>query len=83
LSIHPERIEASHERKTPILQWKTRAECDYSEGRKRTQGRNRKNEGKNAIFLKGCAKRAGFMRVGAKRAQVAEKIRRGILPNPK
>jgi hypothetical protein len=30
-----------------------------------TQGRNRKNEGKNAVFFQGCAKRLGFMRVSA------------------
>jgi hypothetical protein len=37
--------------KTPIFLQKTRAEPDYSEGRKRTQGQMRKKGRKNAIFL--------------------------------
>jgi hypothetical protein len=48
--------------KTPIFLQKTRAEPDYSEGRKRTQGQMSKKGRKNAIFLGACAKRADFMR---------------------
>jgi hypothetical protein len=51
VSIHPERIEASRERKTPVYQGKTRAETDYSEGKGRTQGKNSENRRKNADFL--------------------------------
>jgi hypothetical protein len=61
LSIHPERIEASRERKTPVYQGKTRAERDYSEGKGGTQGENSKNHWKNAHFLRACAKRPAFM----------------------
>src|SRR5208337_1708599 len=56
LSIHPERIEASRERKTPIYQGKTRAEKDYNEGTRGTQGENSINHWKNALFLRACAK---------------------------
>jgi hypothetical protein len=41
---------------------KTRAEPDYSEGRKRTQGQMSKKGRKTALFLGACAKRADFMR---------------------
>jgi hypothetical protein len=61
-SIHPEGIEAGHERKTPVFQGKTRAARDYSEGKWRTQGENSKNRWKNALFLRACAKRPVFMR---------------------
>jgi hypothetical protein len=62
VSIHPERIEASRERKTPVYQGKTRAERNYSERNKGTQGENSKNRWKNAYFLRACAKRPAFMR---------------------
>jgi hypothetical protein len=62
LSIHPEHIEASRERKTLVYQGKTRAERDYSEGKWGTQGENSKNRWKNALFLRACAKRPAFMR---------------------
>jgi len=63
LSIHLETIEASREQeKTPIFLQKTRAEPDYSEGRKGTQGQMSKKGRKTAIFLGPCAKRADFMR---------------------
>jgi hypothetical protein len=62
LSIHPEHIEASRERKTPVYQGKTRAERDYSEGKRGTQGENSRNRWKNALFLRACAKRPAFMR---------------------
>jgi hypothetical protein len=48
--------------KTPIFLQKTRAEPDYSEGRKGTQGQMNKKGRKTAIFLWACAKRADFMR---------------------
>jgi hypothetical protein len=48
--------------KTPIFLQKTRAEPDYSEGRKRTQGQMSKKGRKTAIFFEACAKRADFMR---------------------
>jgi hypothetical protein len=51
--------------KTPIFLQKTRAEPDYSEGRKRTQGQIGKKGRKNALFLGACAKRADFMRLNA------------------
>jgi hypothetical protein len=51
-SIHPERIEASRERKTPIFKGKTRAEWDYSERRSGTQGENSKNRWENALFFR-------------------------------
>jgi hypothetical protein len=62
LSIHPECIEASRERKTLVYQGKTRAETDYSEGKRGTQGKNSKNSRKNTLFLWACAKRPAFMR---------------------
>src|SRR5437879_11758186 len=62
LSIHPETIEASREQEKPLFSCKkTRAEPDYSEGRKRKQGQVGKIGRKNAIFLGGRAKRADFM----------------------
>jgi hypothetical protein len=60
LSIHPERIEASRERKTPVYQGKTRAERDYSERKGRTQGKNSKNRWKNAYFFAGMCKTPSF-----------------------
>jgi hypothetical protein len=51
LSIRPERIEASRERKTPVFKGKTRAERDYSERRSGTQEKNSKNRWKNALFF--------------------------------
>jgi hypothetical protein len=63
LSIHLETIEASREQEKPLFPCKkTRAEPDYSEGRKRTQGQMSKKGRKTAIFLGACAKRADFMR---------------------
>jgi hypothetical protein len=62
LSIHPEHIEASRERKTLVYQGKTRAEKDYSERNRGTQGGNSKNRWKNALFFEACAKRPAFMR---------------------
>jgi hypothetical protein len=64
LSIRPERIEASHERKTPIFSVKNSGRKDYNEAGKGTQGGNRKKGRKNGLFFGACAKRAGIMRVG-------------------
>src|SRR5271157_6654004 len=52
LSIRPERIEASRERKTPVFKGKTRAERNYSERRSGTQGKNSENRWKNAPFFR-------------------------------
>src|SRR5208282_4083416 len=59
-SIHPEGIEASRERKTPVYQGKTRAARDYSEGDRGTQGENSKKRGKNAYFFAGMCKSPSF-----------------------
>jgi hypothetical protein len=55
----------------------TRAAWEYSGRKWRTQGRTRENEGKNAIFFRGCAKRAAFMRVSASFNPVAGRF--GVL----
>jgi uncharacterized protein (DUF169 family) len=49
----------------------------------RTQVRNLKNEGKNAIFFGVCAKRAGFMRVCRTAASAGNRKTRVILSNLK
>jgi hypothetical protein len=69
LSIRPERIEASHERKNPYFPVKNSGRKDYNQGKQGTQGGNRKKGRKNAVFLGACAKRAGFMRVGRVRGK--------------
>jgi hypothetical protein len=84
LSIHLETIEASREQEKPLFSCKkTRAEPDYSEGRKRTQGQMSKKGRKMAIFLEACAKRADFMRQNA----ISGRVRAGfgcvMLPNSK
>jgi hypothetical protein len=63
LSIHPGAPGTSREQEKPLFSCKkTRAEPDYSEGRKGTQGQMSKKGRKTAIFLEACAKRADFMR---------------------
>jgi len=84
LTIHPGTAGTSREQEKPLFPCKkTRAEPDYSEGRKRTQGQMSKKGRKTAIFLGACAKRADFMRSNA----ISERIRAGfgyvMLPNSK
>src|SRR5215468_10467955 len=81
MSIHPERIEVSAERSYPSFFCVNSAVWDYSERGKGTQGQNRKNTGKNAFFLRACAKRAGFMRVGAEGRGAESRFRLSILCN--
>jgi hypothetical protein len=84
LSIHLETIEASHEQEKPLIPpRKTRAEPDYREGRKRTQGQMVKKGRKTVIFLEACAKRADFMRQNAIPARIGAGFGYVILPNPK
>jgi hypothetical protein len=48
--------------KTPIFLRKTRAESDYSEGRKGTQGQNPQKSAKTATFFNGMCKTPDFKR---------------------
>jgi hypothetical protein len=83
LTIHPGAAGTSHERKTPIFLQKTRAEPDYNEGRKRTQGQMSKKGRKNAILLGACAKRAEFMRLNVISGRIWARLGCVMLPNSK